>query len=242
MKATRILYYISLITLSGLFTFSSKVFCQNVNGNCTNSTNDTSVYEEIITGEFYVPNQFHQGPNFYNPDWRYGTIVFEDGKKVYHKLINFHYMTGDLFWMRQKDYKQIIVSKTTVKEFIIYSNDTSNRVLFRKTNFQPWYKPNPISEYLQVLSQGYMTLYAYRKATVDKNTNQIIPATEYYVQFNNGELQHLKRGRWPLYRLTAENKMIMKKIVRSNHYRIRKEENLIKSIILFNKEIKNLKN
>ena len=244
MKTISIPLYLKPKTIAILFliSFSSLVMCQNGLENCVNMVNDTSIYEENLVGEFFIPEAFHRGQNFYNPDWRYGTIVLENGKMIFNKLINYHLLSGQLIWMRSLDYKQIIVEKATVKEFIISPNDSNNKLLFRKLTFQPWYMPNSIVEYLQVLAQGYVNLYAYRKATVDKNSNEVIPATEYYIQINNGQIKRLKRGRWALYSAVGVNKKIMKKIVRENKLRIRNEEKLIKAVNLFNREIIQTKN
>lgn len=245
MKVASKILYIKQIILFCLIFISSPVLSQNGKENCSNIINDSSIYEESLIGEFFIPTSLYKGPNFYNPDWRYGTIVLESGKQVYNKYINYHLLTGQLIWIRNLDYKQITIEKATAKEFIISPNDTIKKILFRKIKFQPWYKIEPIKEYLQVLSQGHINLYAFRKASINKNSFEVIPVTEYYVQINNGELSLLRRGRWSLYAAVGEDEMmkkIMKKIVRGNHLRVRKEVNLIKAINLFNQEIKKVKN
>jgi hypothetical protein len=229
---------ISIITIFYFFSISSFALSQNRNANCSNTVIDSSIFEDNLAGEFYVHTGSNQGSVYYNTDWRLGTILLENNKKVTNKYLNYHLLNNQLFWIRIPDYKQIILKKETIKEIEIYPKGDEKREVFRKIKFRPWYRLDSISEYLQVLSEGQINLYAFRKAEQNISTNEIIPSNEYYIQINQKEIKHLKRGRWALYATVGDNKILIKKVVRSNHLRIRKEYDLIKAIDLFNQEVK----
>ena len=222
-----------------LLSSYNSVKSQNGTVPCMNTmVNDSSIFEENISGEFFIRTELYKGSVFYNPDWRYGSILFENNKKVYHKYLNYYMITGELFWLRSSDYKQVIVDKETVKEFTVYPKENNKQEIFRKLTFRPWYRLDSITEFLQVLSEGEINLFAYRSTNINKTTDEVFPRIEYYFQLKNGEIKFLRKGRWSLYDVAGVNNKIMKKIVRSNHFRVRQESDLIKAVDLFNRSVK----
>jgi hypothetical protein len=232
----------SLLTLIILFLNSSFVLSQKNSANCSTTVADSSIFEENMLGEFPGIIESNKNAVFYNPDWRMGTIVLENNKIITNKYLNYHQLNGQLYWIRTPDYRQIILNKEKVKEIIIYAKDNSKEEVFRKIIFTPWYKPSSISEYLQVLAEGKINLYAYRRVEMNVSNNETVHFTDYYIQINQKNIEHLKRGRWALYANVGDYKTLMKKIVRGNHLSIRHEDDLIRAIDLFNVEVKKVTN
>jgi hypothetical protein len=231
------------ITILFLMFFSFLAFCQKGMENCFPDVSDTSIYEENIAGEPFYLNEIYLSRNFYNDDWQYGTIFLENGKTIYNKILNYHLLTHKLIWIRSSDKGMIAVEKATVKEFILPSNDSSiNKSLFRKLKFRTWDVHDSVEEFLQVLSQGYINLYVFRKSIVGKYSSRVYPEDDYYLQVNNENIKRLKLLRKSLYSAVGEHDLLMKNIIRSNHLKIRKEYALIKAVTLFNQEIKKANN
>ncbi len=146
-------------------------------------------------------------------------------------------MSNQLIWLRSSDYKQIVVLSEKVKEFIIYNKETGRNEIFRNIKFKPVYFIDSVTTYLQVLSEGKVNIYAYRKERLNNNYNEFILVNEYYIQIDNGPLKYITPNRWTLYLAVGDYKTQIKKIVRSNHLRIRREDDLVKAIDIFNHEI-----
>jgi hypothetical protein len=219
-----------------LISLASEVLCQNEQNECTHIIKDTSIYEENILGEAYYLEEIYQGQNFYNDEWRYGTVVLENGATIYNKIINYHLMTHQLLWIRSSDNGLIALEKEMVKAFIIPSDDGVNKSLFKKFKIRSRDMSDSVEEYVQVLTQGYINLYAFRKSVVGRYTQNLIPDDEYYIQINNGKITRFNLSRRSLYKAVGENENMMKAIVRSNNLRIRKEYGLIKAVRIFNQE------
>jgi hypothetical protein len=234
-------YKTKAIAFLFLISTSTLINCQVKLENCTNNVQDTSIYEENIAAEPVIELPIYQGQNFFNEDWTRGTIITMNGEKIYNKLINYHLMSHKLVWQRDLDKGLMFVKKEIVKEFIL-SSDSVEKSIYRKIKIQLWDKPDSVEEYLQVLSKGYINLYAYRKSVLGQKTQKLFRNDDYYIQVNNGNIKRLKLFRKFLYTAVNENNDFMKKIVRSNHLRIRKEKGLIKAIDIFNREIINTKN
>jgi hypothetical protein len=233
---------IRIITILYLFAFSPIAIGQNNITDCSNLGIDSTIFEQNLVGEFAVRLESNKANTFYNSDWRLSTVILENNKNVANKYLNYNQLSGQFYWIRLPDYKQIILKKETIKEIDIFPKENDKKEVFRKIKFQPWYSFTFTTEYLQVLSEGKINLYAFRRAETNVSSNEIVPFSEYYIQINNNYLKHLKRGRWALYASVGADKILMKKVVRSNHLKIRDETDLIKAIDLFNQEAKKTRN
>jgi hypothetical protein len=229
----------SLFIILILATISSDIIAQNKTSDCVINI-DSTVFDENITGEYFV-NDGHVGRIFYNTDWRKGEILLENNRIVPNKILNLYLFNEQLIWMRNLDYKQISVSQETVKEFRIYSTNGIPKQVFRKIKFKTRMMDINYSEiFLQVLAEGKITLYAYRKVWLNKNTNELIPTFKYYIQVNNSEIESYSPNRWSLYSVAKKCglKQEMKDIVQNNHLHIRDELGIIKALEIFNTKYK----
>jgi hypothetical protein len=220
---------VMFITLYSLITLPA--LSQNTSIKCNNNAIDTSIYEETLAGELFTFNEIYPGVNYFNDNWLTGNIILENGKTIYNKAINYHLITQKLVWKRPSDKLRITIDKNIVKEFTL-KTDSGSEALFKKIKIQS------TESFLQVLSQGYFNLFAFRKVVIGKNSQTAYPAPEYYFNIENVENQRIKLSRASLYSAVKENKKLMKKIVKSNHLRIRREAGLIKAVYLFNQEIR----
>jgi hypothetical protein len=228
--------YFKIVIPLLIFFLPSRVVGQNEGHITTYPVADSSIYEESLAGVFFIPTEFYKGQKFFNNDWRLGTVILENGNEIFNKYLNYNIISSQLFWIRNFDYKQIILIKEKIKGFVISPGDSISKQEFIKMRFKPWYRIDTITDYLQVLCKGYINLYAFRRATVNKNSNEISPVTDYYVQVNKAPIKSLTKGRRALYSVAGENKDLMKKIVRGNHLKVRKEYYLIKAIKIFNQQ------
>jgi len=237
MKSLNNIIFIKIILL--FFFILNSLYGRSQNGSiiCNNILKDSSIYEENLFGEIFINKDLYKGPKYFNSTWYYGEIILENNKHVTNKLLNYHLMSNQLIWLRSSDYKQIVVLSEKVKEFIIYNKETGRNEIFRNIKFKPVYFIDSVTTYLQVLSEGKVNIYAYRKERLNNNYNEFILVNEYYIQIDNGPLKYITPNRWTLYLAVGDYKTQIKKIVRSNHLRIRREDDLVKAIDIFNHEI-----
>lgn len=219
-------------------TFSFLLFTIIINGQteCNNTAIDSYIEnEENLSG--VMKDGATPGINYMNPDWRKGEVVLEEGKTITNIYLNYNLIAGTLTWLRTVDFRQVTLDIDKVNQFTIYKKDNNDELKFKKTYFSPWYKTSSSDEYLHVLAEGYVRIYAYRKAHFNVTSDELIKTDEYYYQFINGKLSNFMLRRYILYKMVGkEDKPILRKIIRTNHLRIRKEKDMIKAMILFNKE------
>lgn len=204
---------------------------------CENFATDSSLFDHYLTGEFYISPENYKGLQFLNKEWQLGDVILENNIRISHKYLNYHIITDHLFWLRESDYMKIELNMGLIKEFILTPNDNYPKRLFLKLNIKPIYMLDSVSRLLEVLAEGEFNLYAYRKAKILQNTNEVFPVTEYYYQYNKSKINYFISRRWILYSLVGDKKDVMKSVVRKNHLKIRKEEEMIKAIKLFNEAV-----
>lgn len=199
---------------------------------------DSGIYENSIAGKPFFLSGTYSENEFYNSYWQNGTLIFENGSIVYNKSINYHLLTHKLLWIRPSDRGLIEIDKGTIKEFVIPSNDSEHKSLFRKIKIRKSNIDNPEDEYLQVLSQGTINLYVFRNLAIGINLQKLYPVDKYYFEIEEGKIEQFKPSRRLLFFIAGANKSLMKSIIRSNHFKIRRERDLIKTINLFNLQVK----
>jgi hypothetical protein len=236
MKSVNYKISIEIILLVFFILNSFNSNSQNVPLECDNIGKDSCFYEENLLGEFFMNRDLYKGPKYFNSTWNNGEIILENNKRITNKILNYHLLSNQLIWLRSGDFQQIIVSKDMVKEFIIFNKETDKKEIFRKITFKTIYLIDDITTYLQVLSEGKISIYAHRKERLNNNYTELIPINEYYIQIGTGPLKYFNLNRWALYFAVGGYKAQIKKIVRSNHLRIRREEDLIRAVEIFNHE------
>jgi hypothetical protein len=225
-----------LLTLNVWLIISTLLNAQQSSQNdCINTNLSDDFYEDKITGEVFSNPVFYKGSQFYNDNWDLGEIRLINGKTVKNKYLKYNSLTDDLYWLRKNDYQQIIVNKDIVKEFTLISDKTNSKMLFRKMKITNWYTKDSASVFLQVLTEGKITLYSFRKIQIINNTNELFPFYKYLISKDDGSPSYFVPLRKNLLKLYPEKKAEIRAILRKEHLRVKKhEEQLIKAIELIN--------
>jgi hypothetical protein len=216
-----------LITNAGLL--SQEYYC-----NCIEDISITEDFQRKLSGRFYVNRIMDYGSQFFYK-WANGDIIMNDGQIISNKYIRYNRYFDELLWLRKSDYKTALLNKETIDEFIIYNEDNSPYAHFRKARIKKWYQFDSTDVFLQVLTEGNISLYALRTVTVIRNKIEIYDKDIYYLLMNN-DYHRIDASRLGLMRALPQNKTELKQIIRRNKLKVKSESHLIKAIELLNKE------
>ena len=230
MKKLIISIILVLLTTAGLL--SQEFYC-----NCIEDISLTKDFQKNLSGRFYVSRMMNYGLQFYYK-WATGDIITNDGQIIRNKFIRYNRYYDELMWLRKSDYKTAIIDRETIDEFIIYAEDNSPYAHFRKTRIKKWYESDSTDVFLEVLTEGHISLYVYRTLTVIRTKIEIYDKDIYYLMMNNN-YQRIDASRLGLMRALPQNKVQLKQIIRKNKLKIKIESQLIKAIELLNEEIEN---
>jgi len=194
---------------------------------------DTTNQSKLVAKLFY--NQFpSKQEQFYNK-WTPGSIKLTDGTRVTNCMIRYNGWLDELLWLRESDYKTGIVVKESVESFSFNLPDGTTQK-FIKTHLRDPVTLQSGNLYVQLLVDDSVQLIVYRKVSYMKNTDVFARRFRYALYINN-RYEWFTLNKSQLVSLfNPEEKLKMKKIVRSNHLRIKKEEDAIKAVLIYNQE------
>jgi hypothetical protein len=221
-----------------LFNFLLWIFCyssvqaQVITGSCYKSTEENKIFDESITGITITSPMVYIGDPFFTPKWSKGGIKLENNHILNGKIFKYNALMDELFWLREVDYKQIVVKKELVKSFYCTQGDST--ILFKKILIRPPYITDSIYSYLQVLAEGKINLYVKRDMKVKNGTNELLSKNIYYIQFQGNKVQSFVPSRRKLLSLLGVKRDQMKQVIKNEKFRVRKEAQLVKAILKFN--------
>jgi hypothetical protein len=178
-------------------------------------------------------NSFPGNNNQYYNNWTEGVVLLSNGKRVKIKHIRYNCLLDELLWLRPSDYQTSTVLKASVSEFIVF--DAENKpCYFKKEKFRDWYMLDSTDVFFHVLVEGDISFYIHHKAlNVDKNSRELTRKDFYYIK-SGKQIKLIKLRRSSIFNCGLIDKEKMRDIIRKNHLRVRKEEDMIKAIDLYN--------
>jgi hypothetical protein len=216
---------------------------------CTFDKENETISDGNLTAKVYISPSLNKKELYYN-SWGKGDVELVDGSIVENKILRYNGYLDELVWLRDDDNKVGLVDKHLVKSFKIYHNDNTTSDFFRKIKIKRWFSFDTSIVYLHVLAEGKLSLYVSRKIIQMTNSMEFVPKYEYYL-YKDSNFIVFKPNRFNLLEnLNSEKgtvkcnkkdtgiyseKETMKLILRKNHLKVRNEDQLIKSIEIFNK-------
>jgi hypothetical protein len=200
---------------------------------------DYQPFQHALMGKIYNPGAFIKGNAFFNKDWDKGYIILENNDSISCNHIKYNIYIDNLILLRNNNYSQLIIDKATIKKFA-FANGKSFTT-FKKIKHKLLFETDSTTSYLQVLAEGKISLYALRRKNIVGIGSQAEFSDDdiYFTRTSNSTLQRFKKNRPALYKLIPEAKMEFKKILKEEHLRVRKEDDLIKAIEIFNNNQRN---
>jgi hypothetical protein len=215
-----------------LWILYSSILAQDITSSCFYSVEENIIFDESITGMTIASPMVYIGDPFFTPKWSKGGIKLENDKILNGLFFKYNALLDELFWLRGVDYKQIIVKKELVKSF--YYNQGDSTLLFKKKLIKPIYTNDSVYTFLQVLAEGAISLYVKRDIKIKNGSNELLSNDYYYIQSSGNTVQSFTPSRSMLLKLVGKKREQMKKVIKSEKLRVRKEDHLVKAIIEFN--------
>jgi hypothetical protein len=225
-----------VVTFFALVFGISLLQCQDKETLCAGLSTDSSLYEDVLTGEYFCFNNIQKGPKYLNLDWYMGDVLLENNKVVSNQYFNFHLPSRQIIWFRGSDSNLVVLDRSKIKQLTLHPGSNKANQVFRKLSFRPYFLIDTNTCYLQILAEGKITLFANRKITVLSSTNEAVRNDEYYIQIGQNSIKSFFLNKWKLYAIIKEDKVAMRKIIRSNHLRVKHEEDMIKALTIFNQQ------
>jgi hypothetical protein len=220
--------FIFIYLFTYLHTYSQSVFCD-----CSFDDDNEIISDGNLTAKVYISPNLNKKELYYS-SWGIGEVELVDGSIVKNKILRYNGYLDELVWLRDVDKKTGLVDKQLVKSFKIYDRDNISSNFFRKFKIKRWFSFDTVVVYMQVLAEGKLSLYVSRKVIQMSNSQEFVSKYEYYL-YKDGNFIPFKPNRVYFLQILGSEKEKMKSILRTNHLRVRQENQLIKAVEIYNK-------
>jgi len=212
----------SIITLFVLFAASSLTAQEG-------SPNDMNA--QIIKGKGFISYPSYSGSPFLNAKFLNGEIEFLDGTKVKNLGLRYSSYRDELIYFNDYLSDQIVIDKISIKGFS-FTDINSTKRIFRRQNYDGFLTGE---RYFEVLSDGGISLLAYRKVDLescDPSFSKLGLAYKqsysYYMFAPNKGYSILKLNRNSLLsKFDKPNQKLVRKVLRKNGVMITDEASFV---------------
>src|SRR6056297_2002353 len=158
MKKNTILIILQIVFCLSGFAQHSDYYCEFKENHDKKSGFEPRLRGKIFVNEFRGENQ----QNIYFNDWTQGKVILKDSTVVGKKYLRYNRYIDELLYLRTSDYKMMVVDKDMLRGFELMLDGNEKKARFVLKKFKPWYVPDTMQVFLQVLEEGKVGLYVAR--------------------------------------------------------------------------------
>ncbi len=226
-----------LLYLIFLLTTSQTVFCQS---NCICQDAGKISTEPYMSGELFTPSVPLDIMTYFNSNWLPGDIYLAGGGILKIKKIRYNGLVDELFCVDPVTNQTLKLDKEAINQFHYQNLRGDTSVYFRKIRIKQKNFPDTTEIFVQVISQGNVSLFVYHNFHLDDKEevqidNRVIQKDiyeeepVYYIKFPDGKVVGFKRfSRKTIYAFAPEKKDQIRKFLKeSKSGRIKTNQEII---------------
>jgi len=201
---------------------------------CENKALTKSLEEKLLG---YAVGQPLDEKQFFSDDWSEAIVTLADGRIITGELLRYNGFLEKFIWLKKGTNQQIILNDELVVRVDLNSGKSTGTSNFERIKVKRWYDTDSVFVFLEVLTEGPVSLYAERKIADSQSSNEYFSDYLLYIKINNNPLSAIKPRKRDLLAALGtykdEGKLALKKAKLS----ISKESDLIRAIKYLNKTI-----
>ena len=189
-----------------------------------------------VKGVRFLPDATYQGNPFLNHLFSAGEITLVDGKKIGGVQLKYNNYRDELIYYNSDISTQIVVDKISVSSFS-FKDEKGIRHIYRKQTVNGYM---PGERYLELLSEGEVSLFVHRKVLLldcpvygdpgKEKSMSYQEAFNYYLYNEKKGFELIKLSKKALLsKLAASDLTQVRKILRKNSVRIVDEDSFVKA-------------
>jgi hypothetical protein len=190
--------------------------------------------EEKLTGRIITWRDIYPD-QFYTKQWCSGSLKLYNDAYVSNKTLKYNGFTDSFFWMLKPEMQQIILDKNFIQEIRLVEPNRMDTMIFRKIGTASKLFPDTIEHFMQVLTEGKISLLVYRKIAYTTNSQSYFPCYDYYLVYN-GKWTKIIIFRKSLLEIYPDKKKELRKLLRKNRLNLRIENDLTRAVNLMNQQ------
>jgi hypothetical protein len=192
-------------------------------------------FEAKLTGIVINPDVL-VNEKFITKNWCPSEITLYNDEIIYNKKLLYSGFDDAFIWLEPTANMYTQLERDLIKEVRMKLNSNNEYLVFRSFRVKQLMQSNSKNVFLNVLVDGKISLYIYRKIQFYNNTDYE-PNYKYFLKKQDGQFDIFRPNKVGLLAQFPEKKKELRKIIKKNRLSIKKEADLKKAIELLNLEI-----
>jgi hypothetical protein len=199
----------------------------------------TKSLEEKLSG--YVLGQPVDNNQFYSNDWCEAIVTLADGRTISGEFLKYNGYLEKFIWLKTSTNQQLILNDENIEKVNLISGKLTGTSYFERIKVKRWYDTDSVSVFLEVLTEGPISLYAQRKITTSQSSNEFTNEYLYFIKTYNNPLSVIKPRKKNLLAALGEYEDECKDALKkadlsvSNEYELIRVVEYLNSAVDFNK-------
>lgn len=183
---------------------------------------------------YYIQPKPHTHDQCYTTKWCSSRLVLYNNEVVNGVYLQYNGFNDSFIGLSQSELLQIRYNREMIKEVSISIPDSKDSLLFKPMKVKQVLSTDSIEVFINVLHEGKLSFYSYRKYEEQNDSPDILPAYEFFLKKQGGQLQRIKLSRHSFLSQFPDQKRKIRKLIRENGLNLRDEKGMTRLVQLYN--------
>lgn len=221
------------LVLCLLLTLSARLIGQQSN-DCENKVLTKSL-EEKLSG--YVLDQPPDKKQFYSNDWCEAIVTLSDGRTISGELLRYNGFLDKFIWLKKITNQQLILNDEIINKVDLNPGKLIGNSYFERKKVKRWFDTDTVSVFLEVLTEGPVSLYAQRKIADNQSTNDYTSDYLFFVKIKDSPLSAIKPRKKNLLAASGKYEDKFKQTLKKAGLSVRNEYDLVRAVEYLNSTV-----
>ncbi len=207
---------------------------QNVYTLCNNKEEEDTTTSHLLGTPYRDINPFSEKVAGSN-QWGWGTVYLNTGDSVPDRYILYNSIGSNLLWIRYSKESGLLVDKTTIKGFSMFSEKQNKMIHFRYFPLGSWFYIDGQGGFFEELVKGTISLYKLNTVEKFPMSDEVKPHKYYFIYSPATGLGRIMLTRRSM--CSALNSKEFLKYMREHNIRANKHDLIIRAVEEYNRFI-----
>ncbi len=191
--------------------------------------------EENLTG--YAVGRPLDPNQYFTDDWCEAIVSLADGSTITGEWLRYNGLLEKFIWLKKATNQELILKDDEIAKVYLNPQKLTSSSTFKRIKMKRWYDADSVFVFLEVMTEGPVTLYAHRKLTESQSLNEYVSDYRYYIKVNHNALCSLKLRKHDLLAAMGSYKDECKLALNEANLGIGNEADLIRAVNYLNRTV-----
>ncbi len=186
----------------------------------------TKSLEEKLSG--YVLDQPLDKKQFYTNDWCEAIVTLKEGRTITGELLRYNGFLDKFIWLKKITNQQLILNDEIIEKVDLNPGKLIGNSHFERLKVKRWFDTDTVSVFLEVLTEGPISLYSQRKIADNQSSNDYNSEYLFFISIKDSPLSVIKPRKKNLLAASGKYEDKCKLALKKSGLSIRNEYDLVR--------------